>query len=113
MSNHKKLKSRSGLQKISNYTGDPIDTLLIIGSIAVGTTAAFAWRGYSDEIFEQYKGEGNVLRNRFIYAVIITVIAVVIILALSKIANTKYRRTQLYVSTKDIVSKYSPTGEDI
>tara|TARA_R110002072_G_scaffold45565_3_gene126718 strand:+ start:13140 stop:13469 length:330 start_codon:yes stop_codon:yes gene_type:complete len=98
---------KHGLRKISQYTGRPIDTALIIGSIAVGTIAAFAWRDLTDELFERYfPKEGSAVRQRLIYAIIVTVIAIILILIMSKISNfDDDRRTDTSSSSDKKIGK--------
>lgn len=82
----------SRLKKITNYTGKPIDTIIIITSIVVGTIAAFAWRDLVDEIFEKYyNDEADVIKKRLIYALVSTISAVIIIMILSKVGKVKKR----------------------
>lgn len=83
----------SRLKSITNYTGKPSDTLIIIASVVVGTITAFAWRDLADEVFEKYyNDDSDVIRKRLIYALISTIAAVLIILVLSKIGKKKKQK---------------------
>lgn len=80
----------SRLKNITNYTGKPTDTIIIIASVVVGTITAFAWRDLADEIFERYyNDEAHVVRKRLYYAIFTTIAAVLIILVLSKVGKRK------------------------
>jgi len=87
----------SRLKNITNYTGKPADTLIIITSVVVGTITAFAWRDLADEIFEKYyNDEAHVVRKRLYYAIFTTIAAVIIILFLSKVGKRKRKKQAIH-----------------
>ena len=103
-------KKRKGLRKISQFTGKPIDTILIIGSLAVGAIAAYAWRDLSDEVFKRYfPEEEDAVKRRLIYAVLVTILAIIIIYIFSKISNIKIRTSTTLIETTPSTSTITPT----
>lgn len=80
---------RKGLNRYTNYTGNPIDSILIITTIVVSTIAAFAWRDYSQSLFEKFFKKSNPVKARLFYAIITTVIALVVIYVLGKCASIR------------------------
>lgn len=87
---------RKGLNRFTNYTGNPVDTIVIITTVVVSTIAAFAWRDYSESLFEKYFPKENPSRARLLYAVIATVIALLGIYCLGKVAD--YRTQKIVIN---------------
>lgn len=78
---------RSRLQKGTKYTGHPIDTIIILVVTVIIFVVALAWRDLSVRIFNDMIDEenDNVIQAQLIYAIIVSIIAIIVIYVLSKI----------------------------
>lgn len=77
---------KSRLEERTKYTGDPIDTLLILTVSVVGLIVALAWRDAVSETFQEYFPDtGSRISASFAYAILATVFAIVIFLLIAKV----------------------------
>lgn len=75
-------EKQSGVSQLRNETVDKITTLI---SSALGLVAALAWNSAIQALFKQIFGTQSGLIAMFSYAVLVTVIAVVVIIYLTKV----------------------------
>ncbi len=68
-----------------------IEKLAMFATSAFGLVAALAWNGAIQEIFKKYFGEAGGLTAMLIYAVVVTVIAVVVTVWIGKISENLKR----------------------
>jgi hypothetical protein len=64
-----------------------ITTMIGLASAAFGVIAALAWNAAITELFNQVLGKSGGLIGLFIYAIIITVIAVIVMVWLGNLAQ--------------------------
>jgi uncharacterized membrane protein len=62
-------------------------TMISLASAAFGVAAALAWTAFISELVKQVMGEQGGLMGLFLYAVVITVLAVVVIVWLGRLAE--------------------------
>lgn len=79
-------RAKTRLEERTKYTGDPIDTIVILVVSVVGFIVALAWRDAIGEAFDEYFPEtGSRLSAAFAYAVLSSIFAVIIILLIAKV----------------------------
>jgi hypothetical protein len=61
--------------------------MISLASAAFGVVAALAWNGAITALVKQIFGTGGQIVSLFIYAIIITIIAVIVMVNLGKIAE--------------------------
>ena len=76
-----------------------IDKLSTLMTAAIGLVAALAWNGFMTEFFNQTFGEQSTLQARFVYAFVVTAIAVVLIIWISSLA-AKAKERDLFPDEK-------------
>ena len=64
-----------------------IQTMISLASAAFGVVAALAWNGAITALVKQIFGSGGQIVSLFVYAVLITVIAVIVMVNLGKLAE--------------------------
>lgn len=64
-----------------------IQTMISLASAAFGVVAALAWNGAITALVRQIFGTGAQIVSLFIYAIIITIVAVIVMVNLGKIAE--------------------------
>lgn len=64
-----------------------IDKLSALATAAFGLVAALAWNGAIRAMFDKYYVTGEGLGALFVYAIVVTLIAVIITLVLARIAD--------------------------
>lgn len=64
-----------------------LQTMISLASAAFGVVAALAWNGAITALVKQIFGTGGQIVSLFIYAIIITVIAVIVMVNLAKLAE--------------------------
>jgi len=64
-----------------------LQTMISLASAAFGVVAALAWNGAITALVKQIFGEGGQIISLFIYAIIITVVAVIVMVNLGKVAE--------------------------
>lgn len=64
-----------------------IKTMITLVTTAFGLVAGLAWNDAIQELIKTMVGEGSTLSGLFIYAIIVTVIAVVATLILGRVAG--------------------------
>ena len=64
-----------------------LQTMISLASAAFGVVAALAWNGAITALVKQIFGEGAQIVSLFLYAIIITVVAVIVMVNLGKVAE--------------------------
>ena len=64
-----------------------LQTMISLASAAFGVVAALAWNSAITALVKQIFGEGAQIVSLFLYAIIITVIAVIVMVNLGKVAE--------------------------
>jgi Family of unknown function (DUF5654) len=64
-----------------------LQTMIALASAAFGVVAALAWNAAITELVKQIFGTGGQVLSLFIYAIIITIIAVIVMVNLGKMAE--------------------------
>jgi len=64
-----------------------LQTMISLASAAFGVVAALAWNSAITALVKQIFGEGAQIISLFLYAIIITVIAVIVMVNLGKVAE--------------------------
>ena len=64
-----------------------MQTMISLASAAFGVVAALAWNSAITALVKQIFGEGAQIVSLFLYAIIITVIAVIVMVNLGKVAE--------------------------
>ncbi len=67
--------------------GSFLATMIALASVAFGIIAALAWNTAISDLIKQLLPPGQGIISEFIYAVIITIIAVVVMVQLGKLAE--------------------------
>ena len=74
-------------RKASRYSREFVATVISLLTTALGVVAALAWNSALTKLFVTYLGPGGAVAALFVYAVAITVISVIVIVALARIAT--------------------------
>ena len=64
-----------------------LQTMISLASAAFGVVAALAWNSAITALVKQIFGEGAQIISLFLYAIIITIIAVIVMVNLGKVAE--------------------------
>ena len=64
-----------------------LQTMIALASAAFGVVAALAWNGAITALVKQIFGTGGQIVSLFIYAIIITIVAVIVMVNLGKMAE--------------------------
>jgi len=64
-----------------------LQTMISLASAAFGVVAALAWNGAITALVKQIFGTGGEIISLFIYAIVITVIAVIVMVNLAQLAE--------------------------
>ncbi|HXM52467.1 MAG TPA: DUF5654 family protein [Candidatus Binatus sp.] len=64
-----------------------LQTMISLASAAFGVVAALAWNGAITALVKQIFGTGGEIISLFIYAILITVVAVIVMVNLAKLAE--------------------------
>jgi uncharacterized membrane protein YjjP (DUF1212 family) len=72
--------------RTTRFSREVVATMISLASAAFGVVAALAWNGAITAVFARYFGEGARIGALFAYAVLVTVIGVVIIVLLGRLA---------------------------
>jgi hypothetical protein len=64
-----------------------LTTMISLSSAAFGVIAALAWNSAIQDLIKQYLPAGKGIGSEFLYAAIITVIAIVVMVNLGKLAE--------------------------
>jgi uncharacterized protein DUF5654 len=64
-----------------------LQTMISLGSAAFGVVAALAWNSAITALFKQIFGTGGQIVSLFLYAIIVTVIAVIVMANLGRLAE--------------------------
>ncbi len=67
--------------------GQYLATMIALASAAFGVAAALAWNAFITELVKTYLPAGSGLLGLFAYAVVITVIAIVVLVWLGRVAE--------------------------
>jgi uncharacterized protein DUF5654 len=64
-----------------------LQTMIALASAAFGVVAALAWNGAITALVRQIFGTGGQIVSLFLYAIIITIVAVIVMVNLGKMAE--------------------------
>ena len=64
-----------------------IKTIITLVTTAFGLVAGLAWNDAIQKLIESVMGAGDALSGLFIYAIVVTIIAVIVIIILARIAG--------------------------
>ncbi len=64
-----------------------LQTMIALASAAFGVVAALAWNGAITALVKQIFGTGGQIVSLFIYAIIVTILAVIVMVQLAKLAE--------------------------
>ena len=64
-----------------------IQTMIALASAAFGVVAALAWNSTINALVKQIFGTGGQIVSLFIYAILVTILAVIVMVQLGKIAE--------------------------
>ncbi len=64
-----------------------IQTMIALASAAFGVVAALAWNSAINALVKQIFGTGGQIVSLFIYAILVTILAVIVMVQLGKIAE--------------------------
>ncbi|MFN0124356.1 MAG: DUF5654 family protein [Blastocatellia bacterium] len=78
--------ARDSLQQAQAYARMIMQTLITLATGALGFVAALAWNDAIKETITHFPGNDESLTGRYIYALAATVISIVVVLALTRIA---------------------------
>ena len=76
-----------------------VQTMIALASAAFGVVAALAWNSAITALVKQIFGSGGQIVSLFIYAIIITIVAVIVMVQLAKVAE---RTAAPYLSSMNI-----------
>jgi len=72
-------------KKTTRFSKEVVATMISLASAAFGVVAALAWNSAITELFAQWNRAGKI-RGLFIYAILVTLIGVVVIVLLGRLA---------------------------
>ena len=72
---------------MSEVGGTVIKTIITLVTTAFGLVAGLAWNDAIQKLIETFMGPGDALSGLFIYAVVVTIIAVVVTILLARVAG--------------------------
>ena len=64
-----------------------METILGLITTAFAFAAGLAWNGAIQKLIEQFIGTGDALPSLFIYAIVVTIIAVIVTVLLARVAG--------------------------
>ena len=64
-----------------------METILGLITTAFALVAGLAWNGAIQKLIEQFIGTGDALPSLFIYAIVVTIIAVIVTVLLARVAG--------------------------
>jgi len=70
-----------------SFKEEALDKIAALMTAAFGLVAALAWNGAIQEIFKQIFGEQSTLAAQLAYAIIVTIVAVIVIIWIAHIAS--------------------------
>jgi uncharacterized membrane protein YeaQ/YmgE (transglycosylase-associated protein family) len=74
------------IRNVTNYTGNPIDTLLILATVTISIIVSFAWRDAMDKfIMTNFDSVKSRVQAKFTYAITATIGAIILIYLFSYI----------------------------
>ncbi|MEI6040590.1 MAG: DUF5654 family protein [Candidatus Berkelbacteria bacterium] len=76
--------------KKTNLRSEFLKTMIQLATAAFGLVAALAWNGAIQGFIERFVTSGDGLKSKFIYAVIVTGIAVVVTYILGRMSQKAY-----------------------
>ena len=75
------------VRRTSRFSREVVATMISLASAAFGVVAALAWNTAITGAFTEYFGKVGKLRALFVYAVVVTLIGVVVIVLLGRLAG--------------------------
>lgn len=85
--------------EVKSTTLQIIETIATLLTAAFGFVAALAWNGAIQKLVGEYLSAGDELMGMFIYAIIVTVIAVIVIVWIGRVL-AKYRALDRTLQSK-------------
>lgn len=64
-----------------------IKTIITLVTTAFGLVAGLAWNDAIQKLIEQFIGTGDALPSLFIYAIVVTIVAVIVTVLLARVAG--------------------------
>lgn len=64
-----------------------VEKVGVLATSAFGLVAALAWNGAIQELFKKFFGEAGSLSAMLVYAIVVTIIAVVVTIWIGKMSN--------------------------
>jgi hypothetical protein len=74
------------VNRTTRFSREVVATMISLASAAFGVVAALAWNAAITKWFEQFSGKKAEISALFIYAVVVTLIGVVVIVLLGRLA---------------------------
>lgn len=74
------------VQKTTRFSREVVATMISLASAAFGVVAALAWNAAITKVFARYFGSAGEISALFIYAVVVTLVGVVVIVLLGRLA---------------------------
>ncbi len=72
---------------MSEVSGEVLKTIITLLTTAFGLVAALAWNTAIEKLIAVFFKSGNALTGLFIYAIVVTIIAVVVTILLGRLAG--------------------------
>jgi uncharacterized membrane protein YidH (DUF202 family) len=72
--------------KTTRFSREVVATMIALASAAFGVVAALAWNSAIQAVFDKYFGRDARIGALFIYALVVTLIGVVVIITLGRLA---------------------------
>ena len=76
-------------------SGVYLGTMISLATAAFGVVAALAWNAFITAFVTQVMGEAGGLTGLFIYAVVVTILAIIVIVWLGKLAERSAAKSAL------------------
>ena len=74
------------VMKTSRFSKEVLATMISLASAAFGVVAALAWNSAIQAVFAKYFGEDARISALFVYAVVITLVGVIVIVVMGRLA---------------------------
>jgi uncharacterized membrane protein YjjP (DUF1212 family) len=74
------------VKRTTRFSREVVATMISLASAAFGVVAALAWNAAITKWFEQFSGDAAKISALFIYAVVVTLIGVIVIVLLGRLA---------------------------
>lgn len=74
------------VQRTSRFSREVVATMISLASAAFGVVAALAWNSAITKAFSKLSGEAAEMSALFVYAVVVTLVGVIVIVLLGRLA---------------------------